>query len=98
VHIVRDVVTFEKLNVVTGAQDNAALHWGGSIPLPTPHEVDETPEPLEALTGEPLPAEPQHLALDHRRPSGHGLGAPIEHRDVIPMAEDDIAHQRCDLV
>jgi Transposase and inactivated derivatives len=55
VHIVRDMVTYEDLTVVTGAQDVSQLHWGGEIPLPTPLLEAHEPQPLEQLTGEPLP-------------------------------------------
>jgi hypothetical protein len=56
VHIVRDIVCYENLTIVTGAQDNSQLHWGGDIPLPTPQQVEVGHEPPEPLTG--VPAEP----------------------------------------
>jgi len=63
VHIVRDIVCFENLPAVTGAQDVSELHWGGHIPLPKPQSIPETPEQLESLTGVPSPVQPLHLSL-----------------------------------
>ncbi len=95
VHIVRDVVTFENLTVVTGAQDQSSLHWGGSIPLPKPREVRGRAEPMEALTGEPpLLALPMHPATpmeadDHRGAHSPGLG-PRDERTVLTVAEGEV--------
>jgi transposase InsO family protein len=75
VHIVRDIVCFENLTVVTGAQDNSQLHWGGDIPLPTPQQVEVGHEPPEPLTG--VPAQP--LAVRFALPLSVG-----ESRAVLP--------------
>jgi len=98
VHIVRDIVTYENLTAVTGMQDNGHLHWGGAIPLPTPVQVEATPEPLEALTGVPhLPPPPMIAAplndevVDHREATGPGFGLALprggeedpDHREII---------------
>jgi len=94
VHIVRDIVTCETLNVVTGAQSEADLHWGGSILLPVPLEIPPQPKPLEALKGAtPLPAQPLHLALPHMEAPNHhetigpGFGAHEEQRNIPIRAE-----------
>jgi hypothetical protein len=42
VRIFRDIICYEKLTVVTGAQDESQLHWGGHIPLPEGEEIDTT--------------------------------------------------------
>jgi hypothetical protein len=53
VRIFRDIVTFENLKAVTGAQDESQLHWGGHIDLPEGEEVDPALPELEPLTGVP---------------------------------------------
>jgi hypothetical protein len=53
VRIFRDIVTFESLKAVTGAQDESQLHWGGHIDLPEGEEIAPAQPELEPLTGVP---------------------------------------------
>jgi hypothetical protein len=55
VRIFRDIICYEKLTAVTGAQDESQLHWGGHIPLPEGEEIIPPPPELEPLTGVPEP-------------------------------------------
>ena len=90
VHIVRDMVTYEDLTVVTGAQDVSQLHWGGEIPLPTPLLEAHEPQPLEQLTGEPLP-----IALTEGAP----MATPAPRRaELAPGRANMPAPRRAELI
>jgi hypothetical protein len=56
VRIFRDIITYETLKAVTGAQDESQLHWGGHISLPEGQEITPPPPELESLTGEQEPS------------------------------------------
>jgi len=71
-HIVRDIVTFEKPHLGDWYAGKWASAMGRCYDTATPMHVVATPEPMEAGVPHLLP--PTREVMDHRAAMGPGLG------------------------
>jgi hypothetical protein len=87
VRIFRDIITFECLKAVTGAQDESYLHWGGHIHLPEGQDIVPPPPELESLTGEPGPVLPQLSGTQPRDEGQLALPGPTANPDLVQTTD-----------